>query len=305
MHELRDGWQVGVTSDAVITWPVPAVGSLLPSVEAILGQVMICRRRFADLPCKVVLPSHASSRNDQRLVTVEDFNSVFATAVPGVEVLTADRSQVQRLRISPPPAAVVTELLPPWFKASVDRVFGSVARPEFVWYRGSVFAEYLGIPVLGVVDESLVAGVDPRDQAMVKETAMPPEMIESFARDVLVTLLASREHREGRFDFSRIAVGRLLRSRFRVDHPEVVPMEFGKVGQARSRAYAREGHTFYGFGSAIDLWIVAEAAVFWQLVSQAIQITYVLDAEPVKAFEELARLVGIPYSIEVKELTGG
>jgi hypothetical protein len=84
-----------------------------------------------------------------------------------------------------------------------------------------------------------------------------------------------------------------------------MPLEYGEVGHARARAYASGNGCFYGFGSALDLWLIIETAVLCQLEGDASQVVYVLDQEPLRVFAELARLVGIPYSIEVKELTGG
>ncbi|WP_298334154.1 hypothetical protein [Ferrimicrobium sp.] len=303
--EVGDSWWIGLTSDAVVVWPVPAAGFSVPSAKTVLGQVIKARRRYPEYPCKVVLPTHVGNRDDHLLVAVEDFNSVFARATPDVEVLELHRDVFSRLCPPSPLAAVAPGTLPVRLQALAQQVFGRAAQPEYAWYQGSVFAEYRGIPVLGMAGESLVVGIDPRDQAMAKEALMTPESLEAFAREVLLTLLGSRERRQGRFDFSRVALGRLLRSRFRVEHPEVMPIEFGTVGQARSRAYAKTGQDFCGFGSAVDLWLVVETAALWRLAGQARQVTYVLDGEPMKAFVELARLVGVPYSIEVKELTGG
>jgi hypothetical protein len=151
----------------------------------------------------------------------------------------------------------------------------------------------------------LVAGVDPRDQAMARETAMTSEALLSFAHEIVGTLVASRLKRSGRYDFSRVAVGRLLRSLYIPHRAGIVPLEYGEVGQARARAYASGGGSFYGFGSALDLWLIVETALLCQLEGETSQVVYVLDQEPLSVFAELARLVCIPYSIEVKELTGG
>ncbi|WP_276969740.1 hypothetical protein [Ferrimicrobium acidiphilum] len=305
MEQVRDDWWIGRTADTIVTWPVPAVGSRFEPMDEILGQLILLRRDYPDLACSVVLPTSLASHRSQLLLKVEDLRLAFSWADPTIELLVLDGVEISPLSSRPALEPVPVQGIPGPFQRLVDQVFGSLASPEYVCYRDSFFAEYLGIPVLGMVGEALVVGVDPRDQAMARETAMTSEALLSFAHEIVETLVASRLKRSGRYDFSRVAVGRLLRSLYIPHRAGIIPLEYGEVGQARARAYASGGGTFYGFGSALDLWLIVETAVLCQPEGEASQVVYVLDQEPLSIFAELARLVCIPYSIEVKELTGG
>jgi hypothetical protein len=238
------------------------------------------------------------------LLKVEDLHSAFACSRPAIELFVIDGAEILPLVSHSSLRPVISREIPVTFQRLAEQVFGSLGTPEYACYSGSVFAEYLGIPVLGMAGESLVVGIDPRDQAMARETAMTSDALLSFAREIVVTLAASRRQRSGRYDFSRVAVGRLLRSLYIPDRADIVPVEFGEVGHARARAYARGSGSFYAFGSGLDLWLTIEAAAVCQLGGES-HVVYVLDHEPLRAFTELARLVGVSYSIEVKELTGG
>lgn len=304
-EQLRDAWRVAEAVDTVVTWPIPVMGSQFEPIDEVLGQLIAIRRAYPEAVCTVVLPPNLVSHRPHLLFDLWDLQSAFASANPAIELLHVDEGQLSPLLSRSTRSPVVAEEIPAAFQQLARDVFGSSATPEFAQYRGSFFAEYLGIPVIGMIGDTLVAGIDPRDQAMAQETAMNQEALLSFAHDIVVNLSASRRQRSGRYDFSRVAVGRLLRSLYLSDRDDIVALEFGEVGQGRARAYAIGDGTFYGFGGGLDIWLVVEAAILCRVGISTSHVAYVLDQEPLRAFNDLARLVGVSYSIEVKELTGG
>jgi len=301
----RDTWRVARGARGLITWPNPVIGDQHGPMTEILGQVIALRRIDHANPLTVVWPKPLGLGQANVLVQVPELNVVFAHASPTVEIWQLQPQGLSLFAASSRTEAVDPGPVPSELQAVVAEVFDGICVPDYAFYRGSVFSEYLGIPVVGMVGDTLTAGIDRRDQAMARESEMTRRELHLFARQVLQTLVASRTRRSGRYDFSRVAVGRLLRSLLQGEGRALGSLEFGEVGEGRARAYASDEDRLIGFGSALDLWLIVEMAAFAPLVGESSGVVYLLDQEPMTVFHELARLVGMPYSIEVKELTGG
>ncbi|WP_298384462.1 hypothetical protein [Ferrimicrobium sp.] len=301
----RDGWRVVRTRQGLVCWPTPLPGAQFAPISELLGQVLAVRRFDAHSPMTVVWPLSLGLAQNDVLIQVAEFDSVFVRSVPPIRVRKMEGTSLGSFDTAGTRALITPRVVPEELRTIASGAFDGLGEPEYAWYQGGVFAEYLGVPVIGMIGDVLVAGVDPRDQAMAREAEMNPEQLRSFAREIVGILVASRFGRRGRYDFSRVAVGRLMRSLFCREHRRAQPIEFAQVAQGRARAYAAMNDSLYGFGGANDLWLVLEAAAFSRLVPGTQATVYVLDTEPMMVFEELARLVAMPYSIEVREPVDG